>query len=257
MPLVDTVVANSHAGKAFTHRTTRLPDSRVEVVHNGVDTARFQPLPAAGAVFRERIGVPRNALLVGMVGSYKRQKGHGVFLRMAARLAARFPNVFFLLVGCPTGGDLTPSYAYKAEIKDLAAELCLQERCRFIETEPDMPAVYNACDVTVLLSRREGTPNVLLESMACGIPVVASDVADNSLLISDGKTGHIVGPEDHVAAARHVVRLLSEPEERRRMGEGARARVCADFSLQIASQKLERIYCDRLATRRTGSAVSK
>jgi glycosyltransferase involved in cell wall biosynthesis len=241
-PLVDAVVANSFAGKKFTLRTTRFADSQINVVHNGVDTIRFHPDREAGASFRRRHGIPASALVVGMVGNYKRQKGHDVFLRMAAHIASRCEKVVFLMAGSPTGGRLAPSRTYRKEIEALAAQLGLRERCYFIENEQDMPGLYNACDVTALLSRREGTPNVLLESMACGVPVVATDVADNVLVVGQtDPAGAIVPMDDFSKAAGAVTSLLHSSELHRAAGIMARRRAC-EFSVYRAAYQLERLY---------------
>lgn len=240
-PLVDEVVANSFAGREFTLRTAGIDPSRVEVVHNGVDVARFHPDRDAGQAFRARVGIPHNALVVGMVGNYKRQKAHDIFLRMAAQIAQHRADAFFLIVGGPTGGDLAPSHTYKAEIEKMATTLGIGDHCRFLENERDMPAVYNACDVTALLSRREGTPNVLLESMACGVPVVASRVADNAVLVGDESVGLIVPVDDSMAATVAVEQLLARQVSRPQVCDAARQRAC-EFSPDRAARSLEEIY---------------
>jgi glycosyltransferase involved in cell wall biosynthesis len=241
-PLVDAVVANSFAGKQFTLRTTRFNESQVEVVHNGVDTVRFHPDREAGAAFRRRHGIPADSLVAGMAGNYKRQKGHDVFLRMAAQVTSRVEKAVFLMAGSPTGGRLAPSRAYRKEIEELAAQLKLRDRCHFIEGEQDMLGFYNACDVTVLLSRREGTPNVLLESMACGVPVVATAIADNSFIVGEpNSAGAIVPTDDFSQAAAAVTRFLCSSELRQAAGMIAQRRA-GEFALDRAAYELEQVY---------------
>jgi glycosyltransferase involved in cell wall biosynthesis len=239
--LFDVMVANSHAGKQFNVRTQGLVPSRIEVVHNGVDTERFQPNKAAGEDFRSRIGIAADARVVGMVASYKRQKGHDNFLRMADIVRRSTSDTRFVLVGGPVG-DPQESRDYEEEMRRLCRSLGLDDRCVFVGNQQDVNAVYNACDVTVLLSRREGTPNAVLESMACGVPVVVSDVADNALIVADGQTGFIVPVDDPVTAATRVVTLLESELARRRLGAAARTRACSEYSLTSAATKLERIY---------------
>jgi glycosyltransferase involved in cell wall biosynthesis len=176
-----------------------------------------------------------------MVGNYKRQKGHDVFLRMAAQVTSHYDKTVFLIAGGPTGGRLAPSCAYRQEIEALAAQLSLHDRCRFLENEQNMPGLYNACDVTVLLSRREGTPNVLLESMACGVPIVASRVADNAVLVGDESVGFIVPVDDSMAAAVAVEQLLARQVSRPKVCDAARQRAC-EFSLDRAARSLQEIY---------------
>jgi glycosyltransferase involved in cell wall biosynthesis len=254
--LFDVMVSNSVAGKNFNMRTLGLEDSRIEVVHNGVDVERFRPDRGTGLAFRERLGIGPGTPLIGMVGSYKRQKGQDNFLRMAARVRQEIPSAHFLLVGEPVRDDFEETSRWQTEVQQLAASLRLSECCRFVGNQQDMKAVYNACDVTALLSRREGTPNVVLESMACGVPVIATDIADNALIILSGKTGFVVPPEDHEAAAVGAKRILRDAAFRREMGEAARKHICEQFSLRVAASKLENIYTRCLKNKRGGNGSS-
>lgn len=238
--LFTVMVANSNAGKRHIVKTQQLTDSRVEVVHNGVDVNRFRPDCLAGQMFRFNHGIPAEDCLIGMVGSYKRQKGHDYFLRMASRVSRSIPNSWFFIVGGVISKNEL-SNAYSQEIKRMAASLGLAERCRFIENQNDMAAFYNACDFTVLLSRHEGTPNVVLESMACGVPVIVSDVADNASIVTP-ESGWVVPAGNHDAAAQWIENTVSDITARKRMALAARHRICSKFSLETASYKLEDIY---------------
>jgi glycosyltransferase involved in cell wall biosynthesis len=253
--MFDVMVANSTSGKNFNMRTLGLADSRIEVVHNGVDVERFRPDPGPGLAFRERLGIGPTTPLIGMVGSYKRQKGQDVFLRMAARVRQQIPGAHFLLVGEPLRDDLAETTRFQNEVQQLAASLRLSDCCRFLGNQQDMKAVYNACDATALLSRREGTPNVVLESMACGVPVIAADVADNKLIVVSGKTGFVVPREDHEAAAAHATHILGSAASRKELGENARKHTCEQFSLRVAASKLENIYTRCLRNKRAGRGL--
>ena len=253
--MFDVIVANSTSGKNFNMRTLGLADSRIEVVHNGVDVERFRPDRGPGLAFRERLGIGPNTPLIGMVGSYKRQKGQDVFLRMAARVRQEIPGAHFLLVGEPVRDDLEETTRFQSEVQQLAASLRLSECCRFLGNQQDMKAVYNACDATALLSHREGTPNVVLESMACGVPVIATDVADNAMIILNGKTGFVVPREDDQAAAVCATKILDDWAIRQELGENARKHVCEQFSLRVAASKLENIYTRCLRNKRGGHGL--
>ena len=247
-PLFDVMVANSHAGARFNVRTLGLAESRLRVIHNGVDTQRFRPDPAAGLAFRAAIGVSPDAPVIGIVGSFKRQKDHATFLRMAARILETRPDCRFLIAGDVITGS-ADSVAYAAEILKLARELQLEDRCLFLGNQQDIAGFYNACDMTALLSLREGTPNVALESMACGRPVIASDIADNAIIIRDGIVGYLVPTGAWNEAAHHVERLLREPDALRSMGSAARDHVCREYTPVRAAGKLAGIYLDRHAAR--------
>lgn len=246
--LFDVMVANSHAGARFSVRTLGLAEERLRVVHNGVNAERFKPDPEAGRRFRESIGLAPDAFVVGMVGNFKRQKDHATFLRMAARILEQRPDCRFLVAGGLVEGS-PGSAAYAAEIERLADELGLGDRCRFLGSQEDMMAFYNACDVTALLSLHEGTPNVALESMACGKPVIATDVADNAIIIEDGTTGFVVPPKDWAAAADHVSALASDPGRLAMLSSRARNRVHREFTPERAACKLADIYVERFLAR--------
>jgi len=254
--LFDVMVANSMSGKRFNIRTLGLSDSQIEVVHNGVDVDRFRPDRATGLAFREKLGVGPETPLIGMVGSYKRQKAQDCFLRMAARIRVDVPSAHFVLVGEPLRDDFEETSRFQAEVQELAKTLKLSECVRFLGNQQDMKAVYNACNATALLSIREGTPNVVLESMACGVPVIATDVADNALIIVNGKTGFVVPPADHEAAAACATRILLNPALQRELSAAARTHACEQFSLRTAAGKLEKIYTRCLENKR-GSNGSK
>jgi glycosyltransferase involved in cell wall biosynthesis len=252
-PMFDVMVANSNAGREFNLRTQGLEPSRVEVVHNGVDTERFRPDREAGRACRARLGIPLEAPVVGMVASYKRHKGQDNFLRMAKLVLESCPSARFMIVGGLVGVP-SESQQYRAEVRQFCTSLGLDDHCVFVGNQKDIGAFYNACDVTVLLSQREGTPNTVLESMACGVPVIASDVADNAFVAGHGHSGFIVPVDDAASAATRVRELLASEELRRRFGVAARARVCAEFSLERAAGKLERIYRQCVAAKRKYAA---
>lgn len=254
--LFDVMVANSTAGKNFNVQTLGLSASRIEVVHNGVDVDRFRPDRNSGFALRERLGIRPGTPLIGMIGSYKRQKAQDCFVRMAARVKREIPDAHFLLVGEPVRDDFEDTSRFRSEVQQLAASLELSACCRFIGNQQDMRAVYNACDCTALLSRREGTPNVVLESMACGVPVVATDVADNSLIIMNGKTGFVVPRDNDEAAAACAAQILRTESFRKEMGETARKRVVEEFSLRVAASKLENIYLRCLQNKPRRTALS-
>jgi len=240
-PLFDVMVANSTAGARFNMRTLGLDKSRFRVVYNGVDTHRFQPDCDAGNRFRSKFGFGPEVQVIGMVGSFKRQKDHGTFLRMAAKVLESQPQCRFIIAG-DVVSDNPDSEGYAAEIQALALDLKIADRCLFIGNQLDVVSFYNACDFTVLLSRREGTPNVALESMACGKPVIVTDISDNSLIIPNGKTGYVVPPGAWNEAASHSLDLLSNPELLRQMGQNAREHVCHEFTPSKAAKKLAGIY---------------
>jgi glycosyltransferase involved in cell wall biosynthesis len=236
----DVLVANSHAGGRFNTRMLGIPEDRIRVIHNGVDAERFRPGEREGV--RNEMGVRDGEPVIGMVASFKRQKNHAAFFRMARGVLARFPRAWFWCVGEALRDNQQGAEDYHRQMRELVAALDVETRVRFLGSRPDMPPVYSAMDVCVLTSRREGTPNVLLEAMACGVPVVATDVADNAYLVQDGRTGYVVPLDDDAAAIDRVSGLIADPERRAEMGRRARSWVVEEFSIPALARKTARVY---------------
>jgi glycosyltransferase involved in cell wall biosynthesis len=242
------VIANSNAGKRFQQRVLGVPAESVYVVHNGVDLRSFAP--RAAELARAETGLPPAVPIVGMFASFKTQKNHPMFFRMARRVLERQPQTVFLCVGEALHRGLQGSDAYLAQMQALISELRLEQNIRLVGNRDELLAWYTSCDVTVLTSMREGTPNVLLESMACGVPVVATDVADNALVVPQGQVGFVVAADDDVAMAERVVELVASAERRRELGRAARSWVEREFSLARLAEKTAAVYREVLGRRR-------
>lgn len=236
------VVANSNAGADFNSRRLRMDRSRYRVVHNGVDLARFHPQPEIGQSTRRDLGISPAEPVVGMFASFKQQKNHALFFRAAARVLKAIPQTRILLVGDTLHGAMNRSDVYKAQMTELMDELGIRERCLRVGNRHDVERLYPACDLTVLSSLYEGTPNVLLESMACGVPVVATDVADNAYVVPDGRCGYVVPLHDETALADRITRLLTDANLRTTLGRQARLWVEQEFSIPVMVAKMARVY---------------
>jgi glycosyltransferase involved in cell wall biosynthesis len=233
-------------------RTLGIAGQKIFVVHNGVDVGRFVPRPAAAA--RERLGLPTDASVVGMVASFKRQKNHLMFFRMARRVLDREPDTRFICVGAPLYGGLQSSDRYFSEMKEAMERMKLARAVLLLGNRDDLADVYNACDLTVLTSHREGTPNVLLEAMACGVPVVATDIADNAIIVPNGRVGYIVPGDDDKAMAERVLQLLNDETTRKQFAVAGRRRMETEFSIGSLVAKTSAVYAELLQRRKNGKA---
>ena len=236
----DLTIANSRAGAAFNSRALKQALSIYRVVHNGVDTERFQPRDASA--LRAELGVRPDELVVGMFASFKPQKNHPLLLKAARRLLDRAVPFRLLLVGDELYKGMSNSVEYKQQVEKLVDELKLRPHCLFAGNRQDVERFYNVCDVTALPSLFEGTPNVALESMASGVPVVATNVADNAYVVPDGRAGFIVELNDEVAMADQLGRLLTDKALRSSMSQAARAWVLQEFSCARLAEKTLAIY---------------
>ena len=145
-------------------------------------------------------------------------------------------------------GDRTTG-EYSNEVMGLVKSLGLEGRSVFVGAKIDVEHYYNLCDMTVLPSFFEGTPNVALESMASAVPVIATDVSDNSYVIPDGNVGYIVPLDQPDQLADRMHDLASQPVLRRQLGQAARDWVIEEFSLgkmaTIMADVYEQVLDDR------------
>lgn len=202
-----------------------VPRERLTLVPNVIDTEAFCPSGAPGAL-------PLELLSVGRLGPEKR---HDLFLRVLARARSRMASP---LVGRIVGsGPLRPS------LETLASELGLgPEQAVFAGAMADMPRAYQGAGIFLLSSDHEGSPNVVLEAMACGLPVVATRVGAVPDLVEHERTGLICPPGDEEALCEAVLRLASNSQLRREMGERARQVVLDRHSEAILPSVLSNLY---------------
>jgi glycosyltransferase involved in cell wall biosynthesis len=228
----DRVVCNSHAAAGRLLRAG-LPSHKVIVIGNGLPLAAFAESAPA---IKRREGVFRVGMIGRMNAGYKNQ---GQFLRAAARLGQRFSNVEFLLVG---DGPLRP------QLERQAADLGLQSRVSFLGDRRDITAILASIDLSVVPSASESLSNVILESMAAGVPVVATDVGGNSELGGDGRL-LLVSPNDDEALAAGLARMLEDDELRSAMARKAREFACENFSIERVRRQYCELYAEALASR--------
>jgi glycosyltransferase involved in cell wall biosynthesis len=170
-------------------------------------------------------------------------------LKAAPEILKRSPYTRFLFVGDELHQGGSGSIECKRELESMVESLNLKERCLFVGNKTDVENYYIACDLTVLPSLFEGTPNVALESMACGVPVVATRVSDNDYVIPDGRVGYLVPCRDEKLLADRVSRLLQDSEERVKMGQNARAWILQEFTTRRLAEKTASVYEESLKRR--------
>ncbi len=225
----DAVVCNSAAAaKILLDRG--MPESRIVVIGNG--------LPASAFAAAIPVLVRRSDLLrVGMIARMNEpSKNHGIFLLAAARIAKDFPQTEFILAG---DGPL------RLELERQTRELGIASRVRFLGDRSDIAGILAALDVSVLPSNSESLSNAILESMAAGVPVVATQVGGNPELVTNDR-GILVPPGDENALTHAMERLLRNPAMRAEFGANAKAFAESNFTLAAMQKKYEDLYADLL-----------
>jgi glycosyltransferase involved in cell wall biosynthesis len=204
------------------------------LVPNGVDARRFVPAePAEREILRARLGLPPDEGIALFVGRLERRKGLDILLAAWAELRRR-GNVPRLLIAGP--GEVTP---WRRE----AAACGLDPWITFLGGRADVADLYRASDLLVFPSRAEGCPNVVLEAMASGLPVVATDVAGNREAVGeDGKAGRLVPGEAPAALAEAVTTLAGSPALRRELAAAARERILERFDIDRVGARYLSLY---------------
>lgn len=242
--VTDDWVFVSREVEAFYRARLALPAGRGHVVHNGVDVAPFTRRPDAAAV-RARMGLPAAARVAGVVGRLEARKGHRFFLDAMRRVVDRAPGTIGLIVG--EGREKEALLAQRDA-------LGLGDAVRLVGYWPDLAEAFAALDVFVLPSLMEGHPLAILEAMAAGKPVVATDVGGNGEAVQPDVTGLLVPPADPAALADAILSLLAEPERSLALGEAGRRSLDRRFSLEAAVRANEHLYLQRYQER-TGRRI--
>ena len=232
--LVDHMTIISQAAADRFIRDRIVPRALLEVVPNGVDTERYQGLPA-GTRDRLRRSLQLDREFVWLaVGRFEAAKDHPNMLRAFARVVAQRPDAVLLLVG---RGRL------QAEVETLAGTLALAGRVRFVGTREDVPELMTVADGYVMSSAWEGMPMVLLEAGAGGLPIVATRVGGNAEVVQEGVSGFLVPPGNDQALGAAMLRLMALPEaERRAMGTRGHDHVRQHYGLGRVVDRYEAIY---------------
>jgi len=180
--------------------THAMPESQCRVVHNGISLDGFLPRSEAG--FRNEIGVPEGALLVGAIGNLRRPKRYDIFLKAASLLRKRSSRYRFVIVGEGSGG-------LREELIELRRELDLDDVVTFAGFARDIDRVLASLDVYCTSSSFEGFSLTTLEAIAAGVPVVATRCGGPEEIVEEGRSGLLVAPESPEALADGIDRIVA------------------------------------------------
>lgn len=248
--LADRVVVNAGAIRDWLEERG-FPERKLSVIHNGVDVAKFSS--GEGAAIRREFGVPENAPLVVMIARLNSQKGEGYLLEAAPRILGRCPGTHFLLAGGSyTRGhddERKPDTAYLDRLKQRARAAGVGANVHLTGMRKDIPDILAASTVSILPSFSEGISNTVLESMAAGVPVVATRVGGTPEIVCDDRYGILIPPRDAEAIVEAVSSVIQTPSLAERLSAAGRARVDESFSLDVMVQKMEELYLGLLASK--------
>jgi glycosyltransferase involved in cell wall biosynthesis len=220
---------------------------RARHIGNGINTVLFDPTrfpPDAPRRARAALGLSPDAVVVGMVAFYSRQKGYMELFEAARMLAAEFPSIRFLTVGVSLSQGIRNPIPW-----DILQRSGLSDRVIHLEDREDMPELYSCMDIVTLPSHREGLPRCLMEAAMMGKPIVASNISGNREVVEEGVNGFLVPVRDASALVEAIRRLAKDPTLRQRMGAAGRQKALAAFDEQRVFEKVAQGYRDMLEVR--------
>jgi glycosyltransferase involved in cell wall biosynthesis len=237
------LVGNSQSVADF-YRDQGLPQAKLAVVHNGIDLP--ETFSGAREQARRELGLAPSGHVVGYVGRLARQKRVIDLIWAFELIRVMEGEVQFVIIGDGPERDRLEHFAHSLEIGP---------RVRFVGHREDAQRLLPAFDLFWLASDFEGLSNSIMEAMAAGLPVIASDIPPNRELVVPGETGYLAPVGDRVAFAQFGQRLLLDPALARRLGQAGRERMAEKFSVERMVQGYARLYRQLLESRRMASDV--
>ncbi|MDI6735724.1 MAG: GT4 family glycosyltransferase PelF [bacterium] len=213
-------------------KLTGIKEEKVICIPNGVEFQRFDVEIDRDSKRRE-IGLQKNDIVVGIIGSLDPIKDHKTFLSAGVEIIKEFPKARFLIIG---DGLL------KKELLALSEKIGLSKRVLFLGQRDDIPELLKIMDVFVSSSLREGMSNTILEAMSVGRPVVATKVGGTPEIVEDGKTGFLVCPANPEELAEGIIKVLKNPQQSKDMSRAGQERVREKFSLDKMIIAYENLY---------------
>ena len=227
----DKIVCISDAEKESALREKICKPSKLQVIYNGID---LEEIEKTAPMSRAQLGIPEDTFVVGMVGRLSKQKAPDTFVKAAKLIKEKIPNAFFLMVG---DGEL------RGQIEGLINQYDLGSSF-LITGWVDNPTAYmKIMDIGMLLSRWEGFGLVLPEYMACGVPIVATNVDAIPNIIKDGVNGMLVNKDDYDDAANKIWKLYMDINRREKIIRSGSLDAQTRFNSSRVLSETEEMYC--------------
>lgn len=230
--ITDKIVAVSEEVKKDIIRYDKIEPSKVVVLPNGIDVERFNP-KGNFADIRKEFSIKQGAIVVGFIGRIVPAKGLQYLIDSIPYVNEEFKNIKLLIIG---EGSIV------ARLHEQAKEKKVYDSIIFTGRRRDIPDILSCIDVFVMPSIAEGLPNALLEAMAMGKPIVATEVGGIPEVMKNGVNGLLVPPRDPSALATAMKGLIGNDRLAAQMGDAARDLVLDKFSMRAIAQKWQTLY---------------
>ena len=227
-----TRLANSKAVAGSMERYYSIPVKKTNIIYNAVEVPPYDRETARNEI-RHQLGLPENQKLILMVARLWSIKNWPMFVRAGAQVCKQRSDVTFI------GTGFGPE---QEKLDTLIHELSMQGRVRLLGLKNDIHRWYAAADIFCLTSHHEGFPNVVLEAMHAGLPVICSSFNAAYEIINTPDVGIIVPSDNHEALAQQINMLLDDPQRRQSLGNNARTRAQQHFSWEVLVNYMESLY---------------
>jgi glycosyltransferase involved in cell wall biosynthesis len=236
----DKAIAVSESVKESSVRKRKICEDRVVVMHNGIPLEKFR-MPESDEIEKEkgRLGISLNSKVVGTVARLRKEKGIEYLLKSVPKVLAVFPNTIFLIVG---DGPL------RGELESLSRRLRIDQNVIFTGYQEDVPKILSIFDIKVLPSLTEGFGLVIVEAMAMGKPIIATNVGGTKEILKDGETGLLVPSKDPKILSEKIIYLLSNEGEAKRLGMKAKEE-SKKYDINLYVRRLEEQYSELVSSR--------
>ena len=243
----DAIMVNSLAVKSDVIQNEKLNPAKVRLIYNGCDYQRIEKTKADEDEKRKELGIKSNDVVLGMIANLYPNKGQKYLLYVLPGILKWSKDIKVLLVG--KGSRI-------CELKEIAKSLNIENYVTFAGEREDIFEILKVIDIGILCSvYREGFSNAIVEMMAAGIPVVATNIGGNREIIIDGQTGFLVPAKDSKALADALIWLLNNREKAREMGLKGRERVKDMFSMMRCIKELEELYLELVKKRANANYI--
>jgi len=236
--LFDRIITVSNAVKQIIVDREKTPSGKIVVINNGIEHQAFFRKESSTLGLKSQFGINPSERVVGMVADIRRIKGHRFFIEAASLISKKISNVKFLLVG---GNFQEDDYSFR-NVQEMASQHQLSEKLVYIGPSDNIPQALSIFDIAVLSSLNEGFPNTILEYMAAGKPIVATNVGGNPEIVVHRQTGLLVPPRNPEALASATLQLLKNQELAERMGKMGKKRVESLFPLVRMVDSYDFVY---------------
>ncbi|MCX7918700.1 MAG: glycosyltransferase family 4 protein [bacterium] len=232
--LPDKIITTGEAIRQQMIETNYIPAEKIVSIPSGINLALFDRTKYNRIELRRKLGLKADELGIGCIALLIEYKGHKYLIDAIEKIRPNYPNIKVFIVG---EGPLSDT------LKQMITKKKLADRIQLLGFREDIPEVLAALDISVLPSiGTEGVPQVLVQSAAMELPIIATNVGAISEIVQDGINGYLISPRDSEGIAEKIIELISQPDRRQKMGLAGRAIVRDKFQLEQMLAKIETVY---------------